>query len=341
MTATTPTDAVPSGSRPAAAALLGRLAAAQRRVPLLQIAVLVALVLYAGHLGGAYGWTPLIVPMLLLSSFLGIAGAGQTLVVLVGGLDLSIPAYIAAGDLLVAHLCGDDHWNFAPAALLILAICAAGGSLCGFLCHRFALEPLVITLAMSSIVTGVLLGSNSRIFSGSTPQWLQTFTATPSRTFGLPVPPAVAVWLVLVVVITVVLARTPAGRKLYLTGAGPRAAQLARVRTGRVWVAAYACSALLAGIAGILLAGFSGSGDSSVGQQYLFESLAAVIVGGTMMGGRGDYPRTVLGALIVIELTTVILGLNLSAAAQQVVFGVLILLVVALYGRERRLRDRV
>jgi ribose transport system permease protein len=98
---------------------------------------------------------------------------------------------------------------------------------------------------------------------------------------------------------------------------------------------------VLAGLAGVLLAGFSTGGDTNIGNNYLFPGLAAVIVGGTMMGGRGDYLRTCLGALIITALNFVISVLNVNAAAAQVIFGGLILLTVALYGRERRLRDRV
>jgi ribose transport system permease protein len=320
---------------------LAKLSALQKKLPLLQIVVLVLLVLYVGQQDGDFSWNDLFAPILLQASFLGIAAAGQTLVILVGGLDFSIAAYIVAGNLLVTHLVGNEHWNFGAAALLVLAICLVGGGFAGWICHRFQLEPLVITLAMSSIVVGALVGTNTGLLNGSGPNWLQSFTNQTSNTFGLPVPPIVAFWIVLAAVISVVLLRTPLGRKLYLAGAGPRAADLAGVRTRRVWTAAYAASALLAGLAGVLLAGYSTGGDTNVGNNYLFPGLAAVIVGGTMMGGRGDYLRTCLGALIVTALTFVISVLNLNSASSSIVFGVLILLVVALYGRERRLRDRV
>ncbi|HET9173098.1 MAG TPA: ABC transporter permease [Actinospica sp.] len=320
---------------------LTRLSTLQRRLPLLQILVLVLLVLYVGRQDGDFTWNDLFAPILLQASFLGIAAAGQTLVILVGGLDFSIAAYIVAGNLLVTHLVGNEHWNFGAAALLVFAICAAGGGFAGWLCHRFQLEPLVITLAMSSIVVGALVGTNTALLNGSGPGWLQSFTNQTSDTFGLPVPPIIAFWIVLAAVISTVLLRTPIGRRLYLAGAGPRSADLAGVGTRRVWVSAYAASALLAGLAGVLLAGFSTGGDTNVGNGYLFPGLAAVIVGGTMMGGRGDYLRTCLGALIVTALGFVISVNNLDSASQSVVFGVLILLVVALYGRERRLRDRV
>jgi ribose transport system permease protein len=315
--------------------------AAQRRFPLVQVLVLAALVIYVGHADGDFTWNDLWAPILLQASFLGIAAAGQTLVILVGGLDFSIAAYLVAGNLLVTHLSGLEHWNFALVALLVLAICLAGGGFSGWVCHRFGLEPLVVTLGMSSVVVGVLVGSDTKLLNGAGPGWLQDFTAQSSRTFGLPVPPIVTFWIVLAAVITLILTRTPAGRRLYLAGSGPRAAELAGVSTLRVWTGAYAASAVLAGLAGVMLAGFSTGGDTNVGNSYLFPGLAAVIVGGTMMGGRGDYLRTCLGALIVTALNFLIAVLNVGSAVQQIVFGGLVLLTVALYGRERRLRDRV
>ena len=315
-------------------------AAFQRRVPLVQFLVLIGLVLYVGAADGDFSWGDLWAPILLQASFLGIAAAGQTMAILVGGLDFSIAAYIVAGNLLVTHLTGVDHWNFALSALITLAICVAGGGLSGWACHRFGLEPLVVTLGMSSVVVGALLGTDSKLVNGAGPGWLQAFTAQSSKSFGLPVPPIVVAWIVLAALISVILAKTTLGRRLYLAGAGPRAADLAGISTRRVWTGVYAASAVLAGLAGILLAGFSTGGDTNVGNNYLFPGLAAVIVGGTMMGGRGDYLRTCLGALIITALNFVISVLNVNAAAQQVIFGALILLTVALYGRERRLRDQ-
>jgi ribose transport system permease protein len=333
---------------PAAAAGAGtagsagrRLAGVQRRAPVLQVLVLIALVLYVGARDGDYAWADLWAPVLLQASFLGIAAAGQTLAILVGGLDFSIAAYIVAGNLLTTHLVGLEHWNFAACALIILVICLLGGGLSGWACHRFGLEPLVVTLGMSSVVVGALLGTDSKLVNGAGPGWLQTFTAQGSRTFGLPLPPIIAAWIILAVVISVILAKTPVGRRLYLAGSGPRAAEIAGISTRRVWTGVYAASAVLAGLAGVLLAGFSTGGDTNVGNNYLFPGLAAVIVGGTMMGGRGDYLRTCLGALIITALNFVISVQNVNAAAAQVVFGALILATVALYGRERRLRDRV
>ncbi|HEY3902716.1 MAG TPA: ABC transporter permease [Streptosporangiaceae bacterium] len=318
-----------------------QLAAAQRKFPLLQVLVLAALVLYVGAADGDFSWNDLWAPILLQGSFLGIAAAGQTLVILLGGLDFSIGAYLVAGNLLVTHLVGLEHWNFALVALLVLAICVLGGGFAGWICHRFGLEPLVVTLGMSSVVVGAVVGSDAKLLNGAGPGWLTDFTAQSSKTFGVPIPPIVTFWIVLAAIVTLILARTVPGRRLYLTGASLKAAELAGVRTGRVWASAYAASAVLAGLAGVMLAGFSTGGDTNVGSSYLFPGLAAVIVGGTLMGGRGDYLRTCLGALIVTALNFVIAVLNVGAAAAQIVFGGLLLATVAVYGRERRLRDRV
>ena len=98
---------------------------------------------------------------------------------------------------------------------------------------------------------------------------------------------------------------------------------------------------MLSALVGVLLAGFAGA-DQTLGDPYLFSGLTAVIVGGTtFMGARGDYTHTVVGALILTVLTTILVGKGYDQADQQIIFGVLILLVVAGYGRDRRLRDRV
>jgi ribose transport system permease protein len=149
------------------------------------------------------------------------------------------------------------------------------------------------------------------------------------------------IWAIVAVVLAIVLRRTIAGRRMYATGSNPVAAELALVRTRRVWVGAYAASALVAALLGVLIAGYAGSGNVTLGDPYLFEGLAAVIVGGTSFGARGDYWRTVLGALVLTVLSTLLVGKGYSTADQQIIFGVLILIVVAGYGRDARLRDRV
>ena len=125
------------------------------------------------------------------------------------------------------------------------------------------------------------------------------------------------------------------------TGANPRAAEYSLISTRRVWTLAFAFSGVASALVGILVAGFAGSVDSGVGDPYLFQSVVAVIVGGTVFGGPGDYTRTVVGALFLTVVNVVLVGKGAIPADQNIIYGVAILLAVTLYGRERRIRDRI
>jgi ribose transport system permease protein len=240
----------------------------------------------------------------------------------------------------ITELTSVDHWPTWAAIAFGLAVGAGGGALNGLISYQFRIEPLIVTLGIGSLLTGVLTGWVSGAVTGTAPTWTDSAVSVATRTFGLPVPPVVAIWAVLAVIIGIVLARTQAGRSLYLNGTNPGAARLALVRTGWTWTAGFIVSAVLATFAGMLLAGNGGSNLTS-GDPYLFQALTAVIVGGTMFGGRGDYWRTVLGALILTVVTYLLEAHNYAIGVQEMVYGLLIMIVVAVYGRERKIRDRV
>lgn len=225
--------------------------------------------------------------------------------------------------------------------LTVLAAAGLLGGVSGYICARFGGQPIVVTIAMGFIVTGVAQVEVSNFNIGSVPTWLQSFSSPIGRTFGISIPPVIVMWALVAIIVGVVLARTAVGRRVYQTGANPAAAALALINTRRIWTCAFAFSAGGAAIVGVLSAGFTGSADATAGDPYLFSTLAAVIVGGTsIVGARGDYWRTVLGVLIVQVLTTVLLGHGYGIGDQEILFGLAILVVVAAYGRDPRLRDR-
>lgn len=317
-----------------------QLADLRRRFPLLQVTALA--VLYLAGAATVPGWTSrtTLSSMLVMASLLGLAGAGQTVVVLAGGIDFSVGAFITAGGVFITQLPSVDGWPAWAAIALAVAVAVAGGTLSGVVSYRFGIESLVVTLGVGSLLTGVLTGWVKGAVAGTAPAWTSTAVSVISSTFGLPVPPVVVIWLLLAVAAGVVLTRTRAGRSLYLTGTNPVAARRALVRTGWTWTAGFIVSAVLATFVGVLLAG-NGGGNLTAGDPYLFQALTAVIVGGTMFGGRGDYWRTVLGALILTVVTYLLEAHNYSTGVQEMVYGLLIMIVVAAYGRERRVRDRV
>ena len=320
-------------------ASLRRLAA---RGPFLQMAMLLALYLLTIlTINGFWGW-PGIRSVLVLASFLGIAAAGQTVVILIGGIDLSVPSFIAAANLVTALLSGRG-WSFGVVLMLVLGGAAVLGGLNGYLTHHFRAPAIIVTLGMGALAQGVALGfTKNGSPTGNVPRWLGTFSSPIGHVGTVAIPPVIVFWAVVAVIFGVVLALTVTGRRIYATGANERAADLALVRTERIWIGSFAVSAVCSAIVGVLLTGFSGAGDPTVGDQYLFTSLAAVLVGGTSLAGaRGDYSRTLLGALIITLLNTLLIGHNYDFATQEIVIGAVIFLVVGVYGRDRRLQDRI
>jgi ribose transport system permease protein len=320
---------------------MSRAIALQRRAPVLQLIAVVALFTYGAETIAGFSAQTSVDSMLVLAALLGLAALGQTLVLILGGLDLSVPGHIVMGAIVVTQLYGAHHWS-APLAIAVAVLAAAIlGAATGWICHRWRIQPLIVTLGVGAISSGATVAWTQGKLNGSAPPFLTTLSSATGTTFGIQVPPVVVVWAVVAIALAVFLHRTVPGRRLYATGANPRGAALAGIDTKRVWVGVFAASAVLSALVGCLLAGFAGA-DQSIGEPYLFQGLTAVIVGGTtFMGARGDYTHTVIGALILTLLTTILVGKGYDQADQQIIFGLLILLVVAGYGRDRRLRDRV
>jgi ribose transport system permease protein len=326
--------------RPGEAAL-ERVSAVQRRVPLLQVVALLILFFYGAEtLQGLAQWTS-IESILVLAAPLGLAAAGQTFVILVGGFDLSVSGVIVASALMITTLQGTLHISLTVA--IVIAVLGAGilGALVGMICHRFRIQPLIVTLAMGTIAVGLVQTQTNGLTAGGAPNWLSNLALPTGKTFGLPIPPYVSIWIVAAIALAIFLHRTPAGRRLLAAGANPAGAEFSLISTRRVWTLVFAFSAMASALVGILVAGADGSVSGTSGDPYLFGSVVAVIVGGTVLGGPGDYTRTVVGALFVTVLNVVLVGHGASQATQDIVYGAVILFAVSLYGRERRLRDEV
>lgn len=291
-------------------------------------------------INGAGSWRS-IVAVLVLASFIGIAAAGQTVVALLGGIDLAIPGVIAFANIATAQLTGDG-WPFWIVAPAILLLSAAVGAFNGAVSKSFSINPLIVTLGVSAILTGAILVWTGGQPTGYAPKWLNSFVAPSGKTFGLAVPPVLFFWAVVVLLLVVLLRRTPFGKQVYASGASVPAADLALVPTTRIWTLAFMLSGIMAAITGMLLAGFTTQGDPRIAAPYLFNTIASVVIGGTsLVGARGGYLRTVLGAIILTEITTLLVANSLGAAMQQALLGVIILAVVATYGREQPVSDRL
>lgn len=285
--------------------------------------------------------------MLVFAAFLGLACIGQTLVVLLAGLDLSIPFVIGSSNVGLMYLLtlGTPPWI---AFIAILLIGAGIGIINGILSFRLQGQALIMTLGVGFAVSGgtQILTSIGTAFGGNVfgvvPPWLSNIGATNGQFFGLNFPPVVIIWVVASVILIVGLRTTVWGRNLYALGGSRTAAVRLSISERGYWVSTYAISGLFSAFTGALLLGWSGGGFIGVGDSYLFMTLAAVVVGGTsLLGGWGGYGFTVIGVLVLQVLTSFLVGIGLSFEGQQFVFGLLILPMVALYARSAHIRTQI
>lgn len=282
-----------------------------------------------------------ILSLLTLAAILGIASVGQTLAVIIGGIDLSIPAVMGLGDVLLAYL-DRQGWAFGAIVGLILILAIAIGVTNGLVSSLFHLHPLVVTIGTGSIVGGGVLLATGGHPGGTVPGFITAAVSPIGTTWIIPLPAVVVSWLVITVLIVAIQYRTTLGRRLYALGANLTAANLALIRPPVIRAAVYSISAVCAATAGVLLGGFSGGASAQIGDPYLFATVTAVVVGGTsLMGGRGGYERTVAGVIITIEITTLLIGLGFGASMQEALLGIVILVLIVAYGREARLADQV
>lgn len=295
--------------------------------------ILVALVTFLGivspHSVGLSGLSAI----LLFAAFLGTLSAGQTLVMLTGGIDLSVAAQATAAAYFMAALNSQGH-GLVVSLLGGLAVGLAVGLFNGIGIGIFRVQPLIMTLGTSTIITGALTVYTLKYFTGApvVPHAVQQLGA---GTFGAYVPISlIVVWIPLSVLLIFALPRTGLGRAIYAVGDNPVACRLAGIRVWQVLVATYALCGLLSALAGFIVVGYVNEPSQDLALSYLLISVAAVVIGGTsIFGGIGSYSGTILGALILSVLDTLLTVLNATAALREILYGATILVLATIYSR--------
>jgi len=303
--------------------------------PFLTVLIVAAVWIVAGRLKpgfGSYGHLRYIVE---LAAVIGFVAVGQTFVVIAGGIDLSVAAIVtvsAIGVPLVA-LPFDTTGTFA--VLVILAAATGIGILNGLGVTLLRVHPMIMTLAMATLLQGVLI----IIAGGSAVSAQNPLVAWLGNARPLSIPASVYVWLFVSAAALVVLHATPFGARIYALGANPVASALSGIGVGATTTAVYAVSGFTAGLAGIVVLGMNGQGYVGIGDQYLLASIAAVVLGGTsILGGAGTYAGTIPGAILLVTISALITVVNASAGWRNILFGSLILALLLLSGREARRR---
>ena len=294
-------------------------------------AVLVALVLVTGMIEPGYLSVGGIRNTVLLAAPLAIMAAGQTILMLTGGIDLSV-AMIATG---AAYVAGNQSPNGAAVAIALgLCVGVAAGSLNGLGVGVFKVNPLIMTLAMSAILLGLFTSWAQTILQGSTSVAPFIKTLGGGSFLGNRIPYNALVWTAVALAIIWMLRRTGFGRTLYAVGDNAVAVRLSGVRIWQVLLIAYTMAGVSAALAGILLAGRTGAVDLQLASGFLLPSVAAAVIGGTsIFGGIGSYSGTILGALILSVLNSMLTFLNVGQAIQQFVYGLIVLSLAWVYAR--------
>jgi ribose transport system permease protein len=315
----------------------GRASAAAGVLPLLRrhtiiVLILLLLVFVAGIEVARPGTvTPTwISNALLFAAPLGILAAGQTLVMLTGGIDLSVAA-VATG---AAYLMTTNASQGSVAAVLIgLGLGLLVGLVNGIGIAILRVQPLVMTLGTGLMTQGVMIVYSQKMM-GSQPRVPGFIQLLGSGKLGGLVPVDLVLWIPLALLMILGLGRSGFGRLLYAIGDNREACQLAGIRVWRVLLVDYVFCGLLAALAGLVLVGGTNAADLGLAEVYLLPSVAAVIIGGTsIFGGRGGYAGSIVGALILTVLTSLLTLLDAPEPIKQILYGSIILLLAAAYVR--------
>jgi ribose transport system permease protein len=262
---------------------------------------------------------------------LAILAGCQTLTMLTGGIDLSVGAVASMASFIVASLVASQGLGFGILASLLAA--GIAGLVTGIGVGVFRVHPLIMTLGMSLVVLGLANAYQLQAVQTSTGVPPAVRTIGSDRLFGV-LPYSLIVFVPVAFIVLGGLRGTGYGRLLYAIGDNPIAARLSGARSWQVLIVLYVISALLAAIAGILIAGLTNVASITLADTYVLPSVAAAVIGGTsILGGRGGYGGTIVGALILTVTASLLSSLGFPEAVRQVLYGIIIVAVAAAYTR--------
>ena len=271
------------------------------------------------------------------ASILAVASFGQTVAVIQAGIDLSVPNVIAFSAL--SYMTWSSQFGPVLALFMSLAMGLVVGFINGVVISKLGLTPIVTTIAMNGLLFGVMLLSLTLSEFTDVPPLLQSFTSQKFDLFGLSIAWILPLTIALMLVLQFVLSYTGWGRGLYVLGSAPAAARLAGLAVDRARITGYMLSGLLGSFAGLVILGYYKQAEPFMGASFLLGSVAAVVVGGaSVFGGRGSVIGTFFGALVLIQVNNLVFLLNLGTNFQNLIYGVIVLVVVAAYGRSKLLK---
>jgi ribose transport system permease protein len=312
--------------------------------PLAAVILAVVLFLASGLLPNGFGSDTSVAiaqatNIIRLSVFLGVIAAGQTLVIISGGegIDLSVGSIVTLTAILVYVICSGRDEMVLPALGVALLVGAAIGLVNGIGVTFLKISPLVMTLGMSGVVTGLILVTQHGNVSGAVAPIMTRIIARP---LIFNIPGAVIIWIIFGFLMWLLLERTAFGKSLFAIGVNRVTARLSGINVTGMSLATYTLGGLLAGLGGFLVVGNTGVVFINIGNPFLFPSIAAVAVGGTLLsGGKGSYWGTMAGALVLTLITSLLTTMQMEDSVRRMVLGGILLVMISIYGRQRGFRQ--
>ncbi|MCK9482215.1 MAG: ABC transporter permease [Bacteroidia bacterium] len=304
-----------------------------QKVILLLLVIVVGMLIVGEVLAPGFSSVGHIKTILRTASFVGLAAIGQTLVILTGGIDLTIASLITMGHIFACLFINTSDANLWWAIISILLIGGVFGLISGLGVSYLNISPLVMTLAVSSLVNGITLISIEGAPRGRASPILEKMGA--GSIAGMP--SMAWIWIILTILVVLFLNKTVAGRRIYHIGTNSTAARYSGIKITQLRTLVYVLSAMFSTFTGILLAGNTSRPFLGIGKEYTMWSITAVVIGGTSMaGGSGGYLGTALGAVIIIMLEGLLTVVNIPEAGRKIANGLIILIMIMIYYRQNR-----
>ncbi len=298
----------------------------------------IVLVLFLGSLYSSNFMSPeYLLQQLKVASFLGVIASGMMIVILLGHIDLSVPWVVTAGAMMACAAAGYGTMGLALAIPFGILVGVGFGIVNGIGVAYLRIPSMIVTLATNVVAQGLMVvytgGFSPQDSATGAMRWLATGSLIPG------VPNSVIVWAFVGAATIFLLGRTIFGRAVYAIGNRERAAYLSGIGTQRVVLIAFAISGGLSAFGGVLLAGYASKAAQAMGDAYLLPAIAAVVLGGTsILGGRGSYVGTIAGVILITLLQSILSVMQMPEAGRQIIYGVVIISMLLLYGRSARER---
>lgn len=277
--------------------------------------------------------------IIMLTLLLSFASAGQTIVLIGGGMDFGVGAVMSSAAILTTTIMNSQDGHFFQLLVTALAMGALVGLINGLCTVKIGLPPLIVTMAIANVVTRMqyVLTQGSPMGYAS-PTFIKTVT---SRLFGLQFLPSIVLYAIIIFpLVYFLLNRSRFGKQVYLVGNNPVAARLNGINVAKVQVLTYVFSGMFAAFAGMLGAAYMNAARCQIFDEYAYNSLIAVIIGGTLFsGGVGSYTGSIAGSLVLVVLSNLLTAMDFTQPQRNLAMGLIMIALLILYNREKNVRQ--